>query len=206
MGMPWGGYQPRESPAAQFMIDQVRTLPEGEKMVIISIGASTNLASAIALAPDIAPKIVAYNLGFQYNFEGAFWNKDEFNIRRDLNAANYLLNQEDLELHIMPTSVAVEYTWQREDTFRRLDELGEMGAYLKQKWMERFPENDKWVMWDVALLHAFLDPEMAEQQPVLTPPENGKRMVWMYSDIDFDAMYTDYWETMGYWAGMRNEE
>lgn len=199
MGKPWGGYEPRESEATKFMIDQVKALPEGEKLVIMSIGATTNLASAIALAPEIAPKIVAYTLGFQYDHEKGIWNKDEFNIRRDLNAANFLLNQEDLELHIMPTSVAIEYTWPQEDTFRRLDELGEMGAYLKRKWLERFAENDRWVMWDVALLHAFLDPGMAEEQPVATPPENTQRMIWMYSDIDFNAMQKDYWETMDYW-------
>lgn len=199
MGMPWGGYEPRESAAADFIIDQVKALPEGEKLVVMSIGAATNLASAIALAPEITPRVVAYTLGFQYDHDTGIWDKDEFNIRRDLNAANFLLNQEDLELHIMPTSVAIEYTWSRDDTFQRLEPLGEMGAYLKQKWMERFPENDTWVMWDVALVHAFLDPEMAEEKTVLTPPENVQRKVWMYSDIDFDAMINDYWGNMEYW-------
>ncbi|PHN01205.1 nucleoside hydrolase [Flavilitoribacter nigricans] len=199
MGMPWGGDEARESEATTFIIDQVKALPEGEKLVVMSIGATTNLASAIALAPEIAPKIVAYTLGFQYDHERGVWDKDEFNIRRDLNAANFLLNREDLELHIMPTSVAVKYTWPREDTFGRLDQLGAMGAYLKQKWLERFPDNDSWVMWDVALVHAFLDPDMAPETPVRTPPENVQRRIWMYSDLDFSAMQTDYWETMNYW-------
>jgi hypothetical protein len=75
-----------------------------------------------------------------------------------------------------------------------------MGAYLKQKWLERFPENNTWIMWDVALVHAFLDPEMAEERPVVTPPENTQRKVWMYADIDFEAMLADYWETMNYWS------
>lgn len=202
MGMPWGGYQARESEATTFIIDQVKALPAGEKLVVMSIGATTNLASAIAVAPEIAPKIVAYTLGFQYDHQKAVWNKDEFNIRRDLNAANFLLNQEDLELHIMPTSVAVKYTWPQDDTFQRLDELGKMGNYLKQKWLERFPDNKTWVMWDVALIHAFLDPEMAEERPVATPPENIPRKVWMYSDIDFVAMQADYWEKMNYWSAV----
>ena len=74
-----------------------------------------------------------------------------------------------------------------------------MGAYLKQKWMERFPDSQSWVMWDVALVHAFLHPEMAEEMAVLTPPENRQRRVWMYSDIDVEAMQKDYWTTMEYW-------
>jgi inosine-uridine nucleoside N-ribohydrolase len=199
MGMPWGGYQPRESAATKFIIEQVKALPEGEKLVVMSIGAVTNLASAIALAPEIAPRIAAYCMGYQYDWERGAWNKDEFNVRRDLNAANFLLNQEDLELHIMSATVSREYTWPQQETFAELDQYGKMGAYLKQKWLERFAKNDTWVMWDVALVHAFLYPEMAEESPVVTPPENTQRKVWMYSDIDFDAMQADYWEAMAYW-------
>lgn len=199
MGMPWGGYEPRESPATRFIIEQVKALPEDEKLAVISIGATTNLASAVALAPEIAPRIAAYVLGFQYDHERGIWNKDEFNIRRDLNAANYLLNQEDLELHIMPTSVAIKYTWPREDTFQRLTAAGEMGTYLRRKWLERFPESEQWTMWDVALIHAFLAPEMATESVVITPPENVQRRLWMYSDLDFAAMQADYWAHMAYW-------
>lgn len=197
MGKPWGDYDPRPSPASDFIIEQVRALPEGEKIVVMPIGAATNLASAIAIEPEIARKIVVYTLGFRYDFEGNFWNKDEFNIRRDLNAANFLLNQEDLELHIMPINVAIEYTWQRSDVFTRLGQIGPMGDYLKQKWLERFAENDSWVMWDVALVQAFIHPELAEETTVLTPPENTRRSVYMYTDIDFDGMYGDYWKAVG---------
>ncbi|MEL6142677.1 MAG: nucleoside hydrolase [Bacteroidota bacterium] len=196
MGDPWGGYEPRPSPATDFIIKSVKELPVGEKLVVMSIGAATNLASAIALDTTIATRIVAYALGFQYNHKLAYWNKDEFNIRRDLNAANYLLNQKDLELHIMPTSVAIEYTWQRADVFPRLSTAGDMGQYLRDKWQERFPTSDSWVMWDVALVQAFLHPEMAIERPVTTPPENIRRQVYMYADIDYDAMYADFWSCL----------
>lgn len=193
MGDPWGGYAPRKSPATDFIIESVKALPPGEKLVVMGLGAGTNLASAIALDTSIAPKIVAYMLGFQYDVERDIWNKDEFNIRRDLNAANYLLNREDLEFHVMPISVAREYTWQREDVFNRLAEKGALGEYLREKWMARFSENDSWVMWDVALLQAFLHPDMAEEIVVGTPPENNQRSIYLYSDIDFDQMYADFW-------------
>ncbi|MFK8164685.1 MAG: nucleoside hydrolase, partial [Lewinella sp.] len=117
MGKPWGDYDARDSPAAQFIIEQARETPDGEKLAVMCIGAPTNLASAIALEPSIKSKIVAYTLGFRYDFDGMFWNKDEFNIRRDLNASNFLLNAEGLELHVMPISVAIKYTWERSATF-----------------------------------------------------------------------------------------
>ncbi|NJB87177.1 inosine-uridine nucleoside N-ribohydrolase [Lewinella marina] len=195
MGHPWGGYDPRDSPAARFIIEQARSAGAG-KLVVMCIGASTNLASAIALAPDIKDKIRAYVLGFQYDTEGGFWNKDEFNIRRDLNAANYLLNAEGLELHIMSTSTARQYQWQRDPTFERLDRSGPIGAYLKARWETFAPGATSWIMWDVALLQAFLKPEQATEIQVTTPPENTRRQVWLYTDIDEEAMARDFWQRL----------
>ncbi|MCP9237414.1 nucleoside hydrolase [Lewinella sp. JB7] len=196
MGMPWGGYEARNSPAAQFIIEQARGGGAGaEKLVVMCIGASTNLASAIALAPDIKERIKAYVLGFQYNAEGGFWNKDEFNIRRDLNAANYLLNAEGLELHVMPTSTAIQYQWDRDSTFARLDRSGAVGAHLKRRW-ETFSDARRWTMWDVAALQALLKPEQATEIEVMTPPENTQRRVWVYTDIDEAAMARDFWQRL----------
>ena len=178
MGKPWGDYDARDSPAAQFIIEQVRALPRDAKLVVMSIGAATNLASAIALEPAIAGRVVAYTLGFRYDFDGEFWNKDEFNIRRDLNAANFLLNNEDLELHVMPISVAIKYTWGREKTFGQLAKAGPMGEYLRARWEKHGgPDAGQWTMWDVALLQAFLKPEQASEITVAAPPENGGRQV-----------------------------
>ena len=198
MGKPWGGYEPRDSPAARFIIEQARATPEGEKLAVLSIGAVTNLASAIALDPGIKSKIVSYSLGFRYDFEGGFWNKEEFNIRRDLNAANYLLDAEGLECHVMPISVAIKYTWGRDATFTKLAPTGALGDYLRDRWNDHGgPGATRWTMWDVALLQAFLKPEQASEVLVLTPPENVRRGVWMYDDIEVAAMLQDYWARVG---------
>lgn len=193
MGKPWGDYDARDSPAAQFIIEQAMSLPAGEKMVVMCIGASTNLASAIALKPEIADRIVAYTLGFRYDFDGKFWNKDEFNIRRDLNAANYLFNAKGLELHIMPISVAIKYAWKMDATFAHLEQAGEMGAYLRRRWETNATDQPERIMWDVALLQAFLAPEQGSEISVMTPPENTPRAIWLYDDIDPVTMENDYW-------------
>ncbi|MEL6922527.1 MAG: nucleoside hydrolase [Bacteroidota bacterium] len=193
MGMPWGGREARDSPAAQFIIEAARDLPEGDSLYVVCIGAATNLASAISMAPEIVPRLRVYVLGFRYDHEGYYWNKDEFNIRRDLNAANFLLDTEGLDLHIMPISVAIQYQFDRAETFQKLKPMGELGSYLKGKWLERFPDNDTWVMWDVALIEAILYPQWAPQVQVSTPPENTARKVWMYTDIDEVKMLEEYW-------------
>ena len=197
MGKPWGDYDARDSPAARFIIEQAHATPAGEKLAVLSIGAMTNLASAIALDSTIKENIVAYTLGFRYDFDEGFWNKDEFNIRRDLNAANYLLNADGLELHVMPISVAIQYAFNMDETFERLEPTGEMGRYLRRRWETNATDQPKRIMWDVALLQAFLKPEQAPEISVMTPPENTRRGVWMYTDVDEEAMERDYWGRVG---------
>lgn len=196
MGKPWGGEDPKDSAAAQFIIAAARKASPDSKLMVVSLGATTNLASAIKLAPEIAPNIEAYLLGFQYDWENSVWNKSEFNIRRDLNAADFILNCEDLSTHIMPTSVARQLTFSRDETFQKHESMGDLGAYLTSKWKARFADSRTWVMWDLALVQAVIDPSMAKQQKVATPPENKKRQVWMYQDIDEEAMRKDYWGTV----------
>ncbi len=196
MGKPWGGETPKDSPAARFMIKQALALPPHEKLYVVCTGATTNLASAIKLEPKIAPRIKAYILGFRYNAQTGVWNKSEFNVRRDLNAADFVLNRPDLELHIMSGTVSRQLVFDREDSFRRQARLGEVGAYLTSCWNARFPDSQKWVMWDVALVEALLRPELAAEKQVMTPPENRQRKVWMYDRIDAQAMKNDFWQAV----------
>ncbi len=86
MGKPWGGDEAKDSPAAQFIVQSAKKASPDNKLVVVCLGASTNLASAIKLAPEIAPNIDAYILGFRYDVDANVWNKSSFNIRRDLNA------------------------------------------------------------------------------------------------------------------------
>lgn len=194
MGKPWGGDQAKDSPAAQFIIESALTMPEGEKLNVLCIGAQTNLASAIKLKPEIAPRIRAYVLGFKYDQKTSVWNKSEFNIRRDLNAADFILNQKDLELHIMSASVSISLKFDRDDTFARQAKMGQLGQYLTQRWKSRTPTATKWTMWDLAVIQAMIDPSMATEKEVLTPPENVQRKVWMYQTIDADRMRAAYWK------------
>lgn len=195
MGKPWGGSDAKDSPAAQFIIQHARAVPEGEHLHVVCIGASTNLASAIKLAPEIAPKIKAFVMGFRYDAKTKVWNKSEFNVRRDLNAADFLLDQPDLELHVMSATVSEALKFDRDDTFRRHESMGELGAYLTGQWKRKFATSEKWVMWDLALVEAILQPNLASEVQVDGPPENRAKKVWIYDSIDVEGMKKDYWQS-----------
>jgi inosine-uridine nucleoside N-ribohydrolase len=194
MGKPWGGDEPKDSAAAQFIIKQTKALPDGERLHVVCLGASTNLATAIKLAPEIAPRIRAYLMGFRYDVATGVWNKSEFNVRRDLNAADYLLNCDKLELHVMSATVSRVFTFDRDDTFKRHEAMGDLGKYLTSKWKARFANSKTWVMWDLALVEALIRPELAHEVQVDTPPENTRRKVWTYDSIQPQAMRDDYWK------------
>ena len=192
-GKPWGGTQPQDSPAARFIIEQAKATPAGRKLIVVCTGASTNLASAIKLAPEIAPRIKAYIIGFHCDPESGVWNKSEFNVRRDLDAADFLLNQADLELCVMPANVSKAVVFARDETFARQEQMGPLGAHLTAKWLRKFPEHETWIMWDLALVEALLSPDLATTRRVSTPPENTQREVLVYDSIDASAMMEKYW-------------
>ena len=196
MGKPWGGDQSKDSPAAQFIIAAAKAATPDSKLLVVCLGASTNLASAIKMEPTIAENIDAYVLGFRYDHSKQVWNKSSFNIRRDLNAADFILNCEALNLHVMPANVARPLTFERDKTFARHEKMGELGAHLTAKWKARFPEFENWVMWDLALVEVLLHPEMATKKQCDTPPENEARKVWVYDSIEVQAMRDDYWKTV----------
>ncbi len=197
MGYPWGGDDPRDSDATRFIIEQVGQLADGEILNVVCIGATTNLASAIRMEPSIVSRIRVYLMGFQLDPDTEVWNKSEFNVRRDLNAADFLLNTANLEMHIMSATVSRPYTFNQNDTFEKQAKMGALGEYLTRAWKTRFDHEKNWVMWDLALVEAMIHPHMSTQKQVMTPPENLQRQVWMYDSIDVQAMRDDYWLSIG---------
>lgn len=196
MGKPWGGDEPRDSPAAQLMIRAARRMPPGEKLVIASLGAVTNLASALKLAPDIVPKVACYILSGRYYADRGVWDKDEFNLRNDLNAANYLFNTDGLDLHVMPVNILYEFKFRLDEVLDRLAGQGSVWDYLATRWLSHSPSSETWIMWDLALVIALFRPELATQRLVPTPPENARREVHVYTAVDEDAMRAAWWDTV----------
>ena len=96
----------------------------------------------------------------------------------------------------MPANIARPLTFSRDSTFEKHKKLGKLGVHLTQKWKARFSEFNTWVMWDLTLVQAILDPTMANTREVVTPPENVKRKVRLYESIDVEAMKKNYWSVV----------
>lgn len=196
VGRAWGQQDARNSPAAESIIATVKALAEGEKLDILTIGAMTNLASALILAPEIKPRIRCFALGAQYDPKTKVWNKNEFNIRNDLNAFDYLLNLDGLDLTMLCLQTALPLQFTREETYSTLDETIEAEKILEDRWREQNPQDKTRVMWDLALVEAYLNPALVQIEKVTTPPENTQRQIRAYTKIDEKALAEDFWKTL----------
>ncbi len=191
MGRAWGGTEPRDSPAARGIIAATSNLAENERLAVLNLGALTNVASAVALDPGIADRLTVYLLGARYDSETRVWNKNDFNIRNDLNAFDFLLDHPTLDLVIMPTNTATEYRFDKTVMLAALSDAVPPERLLRWRWEETNPQDQTRVLWDVALVQAFLRPELARLEDAWTPAENTARAVRVYTRIDVAGMISD---------------
>ena len=196
IGRAWGGTTPRKSAASDGIIAAVKGLKPGEKLDVLCIGALTNVSSAIILAPDIIPLIRCFSMGAKYNIKKEAWNKNEFNIRGDLNAFDYLLDSQNLELTIITVEGCQPFRFDRDVLFAGLNDQVPIHKVMKDRWRETNPDDQIRTLWDLALIETYLNPNFSKIIEVKTPPENSSRMVKIFSEIDVKAMTNDFWKSM----------
>lgn len=196
-------YRPQPSDAADFIIEQARATPAGEKLDVAILGPCTNLASAILQAPDIIPKVAAHYIGFWHTPDAGTWSKREFNTNNDPNAVDVLLNTRDLEVHVMTASTSQHLVFTKTEADHHLKGKGDLGDYLIDRWesFERWwqaddLEKERWIMWDVAIIEALADPALATQASFTTPHDNLQRSIQAYVDIDVETMKARFWEAL----------
>lgn len=117
--------KPVESEAAR---DLVKRAMEGEgPLYVLSIGAITNVASAILMEPDILDKIVVVWLGGQpLHFKSA----TEFNLMQDIKASQLMFDSGVPMVLIPCMTVASHLTVTREEIEGRLTGKSAIGNYL----------------------------------------------------------------------------
>lgn len=191
-----GRLQYSDSPGVKGIVEAARNMAPGEHLHVLTLGPLTNIASAVMMAPDILPRIKVFCLAAWYNPHNRVWNKSEFNVRNDLTAFDRVLDTEGLDLTVMPLEAARPLQFQREKTYERLDESENIEKLLEDRWREHNPQDASRVMWDLALVEAYLKPEWAKINTVKTPPENTKRKVQVYVHLDEKAMAADFWTVL----------
>jgi inosine-uridine nucleoside N-ribohydrolase len=187
---------PRPSEGAKFIIDNAHGLPSGEKLKVITLGATTNLASAILMDSSIIPMLDCYIVGLKYDPIKRAWNKNESNTRNDLNAMDIILNTKNLDLTVMPITLLENLKFSKTETFDRLSNKGNIWKMLLESWDEKYPEYQERIMGDVAIIEAIIHPKFATVRELYTPPENTHRKIKVCIKIKSEAMIKDYWKAV----------
>jgi purine nucleosidase len=190
----WGRDRIAYSGAAYHLVLEARKTPPGQKLTVVTLGALTNIASALMMDPSIAERMRLYWLGAEV--KDGVWNKNEFNCLNDIHALNEVLNARDLELMVMPANVSRALTFDYAATAERLRNRGRLQDFLLRRWEQHSPGAARWIMWDVAAVEWLLNPDLVQSTLVPTPPENTRREVRVATSIDAPRMRATYWEAL----------
>ncbi|MEM6316958.1 MAG: nucleoside hydrolase [Bacteroidota bacterium] len=189
----WGDLA-QHSAAAYEIIQQTKTLPDGEQLAVVALGALTNVASAIYIDPTIESKLKLYWLGSTYDFDKEIFKRQDFNCVMDVQALEILLNS-TVEMHIIPVNIAAQMTFDRAEVNEKLKGQHTLGDFLSDRWFQHLDgSRRRRVIWDLALIQAVIYPDWATEVEVKLSKENGDRTVFFYKDIQAESMRQEFYE------------
>ena len=187
----WGD-RAQHSAASYEIIRQAKTK---DTLTILALGALTNVASAIFIEPGIASKLKVYWLGASMDFETKVLKRTTFNALMDPYALDVLLDSE-VDFHILPNNVAAVMSIDFEVMEAQIGNHF-LGKYLQKRWRDHLDGGRRSrVLWDLALVAIYLHPEWAQVERIKTSRDNGNRAVTFYRNLDVDAIYQDFYQTL----------
>ncbi|MEM7234000.1 MAG: nucleoside hydrolase, partial [Planctomycetota bacterium] len=196
----------QRSAAARAIITAAQSRPKGEKLDVVSLGAMTNLASAVLLEPRIAGKIRAHVMGLNYDDAKATWSRDEYNAKNDPRAVDVLFETPGLEITFLPGAASGQLVLKRDAIARRSRTA--VGEFLLERWKHVEPKKAQSPFWDVALIEALIDPSAAFS--VVTQSPMG-RSIRVYTEIDQRKMASRFLFSLStrgsnlLWPGFRGQ-
>jgi purine nucleosidase len=198
--------KPVDSPAARWIIECAHAGSESDKLVVVALGACTNLASAMLIDPTIKSKVVFAFIDGDY--KDGRWGPGIFNWKNDIHAVKAIFESDVEYIHMPARSVSVDMKLSKDDVDRYLKGRGGVWDVLVERW-ETFPRTAQArekVMWDIALIAALLRPQLATEVVVGAPrihtaeeveqyPDNPRR-IKVYAAIDAAGMRDDFWQAV----------
>jgi inosine-uridine nucleoside N-ribohydrolase len=190
--------EPVVSEAATDLIDKARRGPG--PLYVLAIGAITNVASALLMAPDIASRIVVVWLGGH----PPYWpDTREFNLQQDVPAGQVLFDSGVPVVQVPCALVAEQLRTTMPEMERYVRGRGEIGDYLFRTYQDYVSDSyaRSKVIWDISTVAYVVNPGwMATDlhpSPVLLPDitwgpvDPARHPVRIVRHINRDAVYAD---------------
>jgi purine nucleosidase len=192
-----------------FIIESSKRFSRDRRLTILTIGAATDVASAILKDPTITERIQVVQMGFKAWPEGG----DEFNIANDVRAAQVIMAS-DVPLVVGSGDVCRAYLALSLDQARdMLSNKGPVGRWLLDEfvaWYYRFIKplrqddfSKPWIIWDNITLAYMLGMTTQEVHPrprlrdnmIFEHVPTGKTITWITA-VDSKRMWADFLEKL----------
>ena len=176
-------------------------------LYVVAVGAITNVASALLMAPEIAEKIVVIWLGGH----ALHWKHNhEFNLRQDVPAAQVVFERAKNFVQIPCAGVCTEFATSVPELQYHIGGKNALCDYLLEltaNYNKSHENTAVWskVIWDVTAVAAITAPETLDMvqipRPIVTDNENyafdmGNPHYVYVRRISRDALYTDLFQKL----------
>jgi purine nucleosidase len=158
--------QPVASPAAEDLVQRARS--GASPLYVMAIGAPTNVASAVLLAPEILKRIVVVWLGGN----PSYWHRAvEFNVAQDLHASHVLLDSGVPLVHIPCHNVTEHLRTTQAEVDRFVRGRGQVGDHLAGIYDAHLPDHfaRSKELWDVGAVAWLVNPDWVPTVVVHSP-------------------------------------
>lgn len=160
------------SDAAQNIINTAKSM-QGEPLYVVAIGAITNVASALLIAPEIAEKIVVIWLGGNRH---DWKNNEEFNLKQDVASAQVVFESGVALIQVPCMGVASAFLTTLPELRACLGEKNELCDYLLAESEEysKIDGGEDWfgwskIIWDVLAIAVLTKTDSMDIQMIKTP-------------------------------------
>ena len=169
-------------------------------LYVLAIGAITNVASAILLAPEIIRRIVVVWLGGQ----PWYWpTASEFNLKQDVAAAQVIFDSGVPAVHIPCKNVAEHLRTTLPEMEAYVKGRGAIGDYLFQIFRDYHSDHYAYskVIWDISSVAYLNNPDWVSTElrpsPILrddvtwAPEDSSRHPIRQAFDVNRDAVFGD---------------
>lgn len=203
---------PLESESTRFIIDQARKRADGP-VYILAMGALTNIASALLLAPDIIDNIVVVWTA-SFPSYAPFSNAPSLNLVQDRLASQLLFACGVPHVYLPGYHVGTQLKLSHPEMEKFVKPKGAIGSYLWYLYThnplhEMFaitgPETKTWVIWDIINV-AWLFGGNYVSMYTTTSPVLNDALYWENKpdnhlmseayDLNRDAIFEDFYRTL----------
>jgi inosine-uridine nucleoside N-ribohydrolase len=218
-----GNATPRMNAGVEFIVNTSRKFSSANRLTVLTIGAATDVASAVLSDPTIADRIRVIAMGFNNSK-----NADEYNVQNDVRAWQVLLGSR-VPLVIGPGDVCrADLALDFDQAKKLISSHGPVGAWLWEEYKAWYFRNVKplrrddfskpWYIWDIITL-AYLEGMTSQESMArerlnpdftLTSAGGGPPIQWI-THVDSQRLWTDFLKKLDFYerthaiaaAGMR---